>query len=146
MPGLLYRATTRVRTASLQASSIVLVIEDNDEIRENLGEILTDDGYTCWLAATADDAFRRLQTAVRAPDVILLDWRLPGMRAERFVSLVKDQAAWARARIIVQTAVLESEIPKSLPIDGIVQKPFDIGRLLALLREASAPGIDNRGR
>jgi hypothetical protein len=72
------------------------------------------------------------------------------MRAERFVSLVKDQAAWAKARIIVQTAALESEIPKSLPVDGIVQKPFDVQRLLAMVREAvvssSGAATDDRGR
>jgi len=117
----------------------VLIVEDNADIRENLGEILVDEGYVCWLAATADDALRRLQTAPRAPDVILLDWRLPGMRAERFVSLVKDHAAWARARIVVGTAAPASDVPKSLPIDGIVQKPFDTQRLLALIREAVAP-------
>jgi CheY-like chemotaxis protein len=116
------------------------VIEDNDDIRDSLGEILAGDGYTCWLAPSADAALRRLQDESLAPDVILLDWRLPGMNTETFLSLLKDRTTWARARVIVQTAAMEREIPKGLPIDGLVQKPFDVPQLLRLVRDAVSAG------
>jgi hypothetical protein len=38
----------------------------------------------------------------------------------------------------VQTGASEDEIPESVPIDGIVRKPFDVPTLLAALRQALA--------
>ncbi len=115
------------------------MVEDNDDIRENVGELLRDEGYTCWLTASADDAYRLLQDAPRAPDVILLDYRLPGMRAERFLSLLKERAAWAQARVVLQTAALENELPAALPIDAFVSKPFGVEQLLATIRRLIRP-------
>jgi DNA-binding response OmpR family regulator len=124
---------------------IVLVVEDNEAIRENIAEILAAEGYRTWLAATADDALRLLQLELRAPDVIVLDLWLPGMRADRFLSHVKDRATWSRAAILLTTAASEAEIPKTLPVDAVLLKPFTIQQLLALVaaslepREAAEP-------
>jgi CheY-like chemotaxis protein len=124
--------------APWSCSPTALVIDDNDDIRDNLGEILVHEGYVCWLAASADEACERLRAGDAAPSVILLDWRLPGMDPERFVSIVRERADWASAPIVVQTGASDGEIPRSLRIDGIVRKPFDVPALLALLRDVLA--------
>jgi CheY-like chemotaxis protein len=124
--------------APWSCSPTALVIDDNDDIRDNLGEILVHEGYVCWLAASADEACERLRAGDAPPSVILLDWRLPGMAPERFVSIVRERAGWASAPIVVQTGASDGEIPSSLRVDGIVRKPFDVPALLALLRNVLA--------
>ena len=119
-----------------QQKPIVLVIEDHEATRDNIADILRSDGYQLWLTATADDALRLLKLDLRAPDVILLDLWLPGMHVDRFVSLVKDRATWARAPIILTTAADEADIPRTLPIDAILLKPFSIPQLLAVVEAA----------
>jgi CheY-like chemotaxis protein len=71
------------------AEGSVLVIEDDADNRDNLGEILVHEGYACRLAASADEACELLRSDDDPPSVILLDWRLPGMDAARFVSIVR---------------------------------------------------------
>jgi CheY-like chemotaxis protein len=114
---------------------IVLVVDDADAIRENLGELLSMEGYECWGAPTADAAFGLLQRELRAPDVVLLDLWMPGMPAERFVSLLKEREAWARARVVLITATSEGA---SLPVDAILRKPFDVTLLLRTVAAAAA--------
>ena len=116
---------------------IVLVIDDDSAIRDNIAEILESDGYVCWLAATCDSALQRLELEVRGPDVVLLDLWLPGMSAEHFVSLLRERAEWANARIILTTAAMESSIPNELQVDAVLLKPFGISRLLDLLGDAA---------
>ena len=119
-----------------QQNPIVLVVDDDEAIRDNIAEILRPEGYHLWLAATADHALRILELDLRAPDVILLDLWLPGMHVERFVSLVKDRATWACAPIVLTTAADEADIPKTLPIDALLLKPFSIPQLLAVIEAA----------
>ena len=112
---------------------IVLVVDDDSAIGENLKEILEMEGYVCCLARSADAALRRLELELRSPDVILLDFLLPGMSVRRFISRLKDRATWARAPIILITAALQEDIPPDLQIDALLPKPFSLDLLLELV-------------
>jgi CheY-like chemotaxis protein len=120
---------------------IVLVIEDNEASRDNMGELLASAGFECWLEPSAEDALRRLEGEPRPPDAILLDLRIPGMSARRFVCHVKERAAWARAPIILTTAAWQDEIPAELTVDAVLLKPFKPERLVAMIRAAIAHGV-----
>lgn len=116
---------------------LVLVIDDNDDLRENVQEILVECGLEAAGAARADDAVRLLESGARGPEAILLDVIMPGMSARRFVSIVRDCAAWRSARIIAFSAALDAEVPPG--VDGFLPKPFRIEQLLGALR---AVGVD----
>jgi len=115
---------------------IVLVVEDDDASRDNIGEVLSSYGFACWLEASAGGALRRLELELRTPDAILLDLRLPGMSEHRFVSHVKERAAWAGVPIILTTAAWQDEIPAELSVDAVLLKPFKPERLIAMIRAA----------
>jgi CheY-like chemotaxis protein len=116
---------------------IVLVVDDNEAIRENLGECLEMEGYLCWLAPSADEALRRLESESRAPDVVLLDLKMPGLSASSFVRALKQQPRWSRIPVILSTAALESDVPRDLTYDAVLPRPFDVARLLELVRGAT---------
>ncbi len=126
----------------LAEQKVVLVVDDNQAIRENLGECLELEGYLCWLASSADEAVRRLDREARAPDAVLLDLKMPGMSAAHFVRLLKQQPGLSRIPIILTTAALDSDVPKDLAFDALLPRPFDVSRLLELVHHATSGGAE----
>ncbi len=116
---------------------LVLIVDDNEAIRENLGECLEMEGYRCWLAPDAGEALRQLQREPRAPDAVLLDLKMPGLSAADFVRALKRQPRWSRIPVILTTAALDSDVPKDLPFDALLPRPFDVARLLELVSRAT---------
>jgi CheY-like chemotaxis protein len=118
----------------------VLIVDDNADIRENLSEILAEDGYACATAPDADAALKRLRAERQAPSVILLDLRMPGMPAPRFVSLLKANPAWSRIPVVLVTAASPHDIPAALRVDvhDVLAKPFDLATLFETVCSAAA--------
>ena len=58
-------------------SNSVLVIEDEQEVREMLSFSLSRSGFNVWEAASAEEALRRLDGPL--PSLVIIDWMLPGM-------------------------------------------------------------------
>jgi serine/threonine-protein kinase PpkA len=116
---------------------IVLLVEDNDAIRENLVELLDMEGFGCWVACDADEALRRLDSEGRRPDVVLLDLLMPGLPVPDFVAHVRRRAAWAATPIVLMTALCESDVPTDLDVDAVVMKPFRAEALLDMVRAAA---------
>ena len=129
----------------LSRQAIVLVVDDVDAIRENLHELLSDEGYACWEAASANEALARMVGEPQPPDVILLDLWMPGMTARQFIAAVREHASWAGARIVLTTAASEDVIPADLPVDAVLLKPFTVPQLLQLVRDVVVPGAVPRG-
>jgi two-component system phosphate regulon response regulator PhoB len=115
--------------------SRVLVVEDESAIAELISINLRHAGYEVTLAATAEQA----QAAVDAvlPDLVLLDWMLPGLSG---ISLARQWRGGARTKelpIIMLTARAE-EGDKITGLDAgaddYLSKPFATGELLARIR------------
>ena len=72
----------------------VLVVDDEEDIRNSLRGVLEDEGHRVTLAGSAEDAFRLLEE--RPADVVLLDIRLPGMSGldaiPRLLEIAPDSA------------------------------------------------------
>jgi CheY-like chemotaxis protein len=115
------------------------VVDDDLGMRETLGECLQSEGYGCWLEASRESALRRLERSSRAPDAILLDLRMPGMSTERFLAELRSKPLLARTPVILTTAAAAHEVPQELPVDALLLRPFDIQRLLDLLRDVRRP-------
>ena len=113
---------------------VVLVVDEDQAIRENICECLELEGYGWWTAVNADDALRRLQSEPRTPNAILLDLKMPGMPVERFIALITQHEAWASIPVILTTAASDHEIPRDLPLRAILPRPFNLTQLLAILR------------
>src|ERR1051326_460101 len=75
--------TGAARGSSGNTSSVVALIEDDDDIRDALESLLSHAGYRVLPYASAETALREMEGG-RHPDLILLDLMMPGMNGWQF--------------------------------------------------------------
>ena len=113
----------------------VLIVEDEPAIREMLGYTLMKEGYTCDEAADVETARTALQKG--RPDLILLDWMLPGISGLDFARRLKNDTDTQNIPIIMLTAKgEEADKVRGLDtgVDDYVTKPFSTRELTARMR------------
>jgi DNA-binding response OmpR family regulator len=69
---------------------------------------------------------------------------MPGMPVERFVSSLRSTLVWANVPVILATAAWEHEIPSGLSLDAVLLRPFEVQRLLDLVRDVHREGTSGR--
>lgn len=106
----------------------VLVVDDEPMLRENLGQVLSDEGYVVDLAVDGKTALDRVHNA--RPDAILLDLMMPGMNGRQFLQTLRDEPAYAAIPVLIMTAVHGLEISAALGPLEVVEKPFNVDELL----------------
>ena len=108
----------------------VLVVEDDVHVRQDLADVLGEEGYLVDVASHGLEALERARRAL--PDVVLLDLKLPVMDGWAFRRELLALEGGERPRIILVTADLHtSEKASRLGASAYVQKPFDVDELLA---------------
>jgi len=113
----------------------ILVVEDEDAIRAMLLMVLEQAGFTTVVAADAEEAQKILHDNL--PDLILLDWMLPGISGAEWARRLKKEQAYRELPIILLTARGEEEDKvKGLEIgaDDYITKPFSPKELVARIR------------
>ena len=113
---------------------LILLVEDEPQLRRYLRATLTPIGYRLLEAANAREG--ELMAASHHPDVILLDLGLPDLDG---LVLTRKLREWCTAPIIVVSARgLEHEKVQALDegADDYLTKPFGTGELLARIRVA----------
>ncbi len=117
-------------------SKRILVVEDQEDNRRIMRDLLTASGYVSLEATTGDEG---LATAAReVPDLILMDIQLPGMDGYEVTRRIKADPALAHIPIIAVTSyALSGDDQKAFAAgcDGYVTKPFSPKVLLAKIRE-----------
>jgi len=128
----------------LMAKESILVVEDEEDIRELLKYNLEKEGYQVFGAATGEEALRAIRD--RRLDLILLDLMLPGIDGLEVCRRIRGEAQTQHLPIIMLTAKgEEADIVTGLELgaDDYITKPFSprvlLARLRAALRRRSQP-------
>ncbi len=111
----------------------VLVVDDNDEIRKTIEVFLKKRGYTVRAAVSGEDALLKVRT--EKPDIVCLDFRMPGMDGIMALRQIKrlDDAI----NVIMLTSVQDEYIvdeAKKEGACGYLIKPCDLNRLEDLIK------------
>jgi len=114
----------------------VLVVEDDDDQRSTVSNVLRDRGYSVTEATDGVEALKSLRHD-RTVDVVLLDLRLPNMDGWAFRVEQRRDEALCDVPVVVMTAD-ESIQARAIDADGMVKKPFDIDALCGALRHVLA--------
>ncbi len=126
----------------------VLVVDDDHALRELVLWKLTKAGYA---TLSAPDGAAGLAAATagdsegHAPDLILVDWMMPGMTGIQVCQALRDNPVTAPIPIILLTSNrLDAEVERGFEVgvDDYVLKPFNprelLGRVRAVLARAEA--------
>ena len=109
----------------------LLVIDDHDEIRENIAEILTLAGYEVF---TAENGKRGVETALREnPELVICDIMMPELDGYGVLHLLRKNEATVNTPFIFLTAKTErTDFRKGMEMgaDDYITKPFDDIELL----------------
>ncbi len=121
----------------------ILLIEDDDALREALREVLVDEGYRVDCAANGQEALEQLDGGA-APDLIVLDLVMPVMDGWAFRDAQRMSPRLARIPTMVLSASFPPDSPRmrSLQAQAVLSKPVSIDRLLrAMQRLLPAPAL-----
>ena len=110
---------------------IILVVEDDHDLRVLLRALLEGDGYEVLTAPEGRTALAQLETTT--PDLILVDLRMPLMDGWDFVAAVRSIPKLAGIPIGIQTSETDRTPPQGASF--ILRKPVDARVLLSRLRE-----------
>lgn len=110
----------------------ILIVEDDEGIRDALKLILEFGGYEVETAENGKVGIERLSTIAK-PCVILLDLMMPVMDGWAFADIMKKNMSFATIPIVVVTAFADKA--KSVGAARIVKKPVDMDTLLGFVRE-----------
>jgi CheY-like chemotaxis protein len=103
----------------------VLVVEDEQDIREGIAEVLDSEGYEVAQASNGCEGLTRARQF--HPDVILLDLMMPVMNGWQFLDEQQHDAGIAQIPVVIVSA----RPARDLPTAAQIQKPFDIALLLS---------------
>jgi len=120
----------------------ILIVEDEDAILELIALNLHQSGFNPLRAVSAEIADNLVKNTL--PDLIVLDWMLPGMNGINFAKRLRANSDTRKIPIIMLTAKSEEDnkiLGLNSGIDDYLTKPFSpkelIARINALLRRSS---------
>ncbi|PWT87134.1 MAG: hypothetical protein C5B58_00150 [Acidobacteria bacterium] len=130
-PAMVRRSMIRKCDMANQPGLRILVIDDEDLIRQLLRNLLEKSGYSVIEAKTAALALKQSQAD---PDLILMDYMLPDMDGLRLLQAIRSQTRTAQVPVIFLTGkddvTIKAEALERGAVDYIT-KPFDVRELLA---------------
>jgi CheY-like chemotaxis protein len=114
----------------------VLVVEDDEVVRNVITALLEDEGYRVVTAPNGAAALQHLaQPDAPKPAAILLDMWMPVMDGHEFIAAYRQRPGH-HAPIIAMTGALFGTNSQPMPaVDEFLAKPFDVEALLTLLRK-----------
>lgn len=112
------------------ASGLILVVEDDLDVRESLIEVLEGEGYLVAGATDGLDALSYLREKPQ-PALILLDWRMPRCDGAEFLRLRQDEPRALRVPVVLLTADADSERSSDVPAGStFLRKPVQLDDLI----------------
>lgn len=107
----------------------VLVVEDDEDVRDTFHDVLEDEGYDVLVASNGREALDVLGGGAR-PSVVLLDLMMPVMNGWQMLETLRADGELSKIPVVVVSAVGH---PTSLPpgARSFLPKPVSVATLLA---------------
>lgn len=122
----------------MQQEVRVLIVEDEKDIRESLGELLEAEGFVVSQAENGRAALDSLAESTVLPHVILLDLMMPIMDGEQFRREQLADERLAGIPIVIMSAARDiAEVGERMHAFAVLKKPMSIDLLVEKLREAA---------
>ncbi len=131
------------------ADAFVLIVDDDSDLQNVVCAMLRSAGFAATAVSSAEEAFDSLRQA--RPDLMVLDWNLPGMSGVDFCRRLRREPKLSRLPVLFLTAHSStSDIVEAFQAgaDDFVSKPFRApelaARVFGLIRRAHMPPPSSR--
>jgi CheY-like chemotaxis protein len=125
---------------SPESTRRILIVEDDEAIRESLTAALEDFGYVADCAAHGQQALERLRGAERLPQLILLDLAMPVMDGFQLSQELARDSALSAIPIVIMSAdgQLAAKVERT-GARGYLKKPMSLDAVLEVVTRWLAP-------
>src|SRR3954470_23412003 len=128
----------------------ILVVDDDDDIREAIKEVLEHEGYSATGASNGHEALQALARGEVRPSLILLDLMMPEMDGWEFLRRIDDEPGLHRIPVALMSA--HPSVRRAFVKDAggtasrlLLPKPLHLLRLLATVRDVCAAAPPESG-
>ena len=118
------------------ANELILIVEDSEKNRKLVRDLLQFKGYRTLEAVTGEDGVAL--AAEHKPDLILMDYQLPGIDGIEAFRRIRNASATAHIPIVAVTASAmpeEARKMKEAGFDGFQTKPINVKEFLQAVAE-----------
>ena len=124
------------------SSGAILIVDDDNDVRSALSELLQEEGFSVEAAPNGREALARLRTGKVHPAVILLDLMMPGMDGWDFRSEQMRDPKLASVPVVIVSAsgFSRESIRTQFGSAAYVEKPIEKDALLGAIRELVRSG------
>jgi signal transduction histidine kinase/CheY-like chemotaxis protein len=126
----------------MRDSKLVMVVDDDEALRESICELLEEDGFRTVWAESGASALSRLRSTSERPDVILLDLMMPQMNGWQFREAQLGDPGLAAIPVVVMTARRDMQ---RIQADAVVHKPLKLAKLLEVVGRFAAKPTNGNG-
>lgn len=126
------------------ARAAILLVEDDEDIRESVKEALEDHDYVVYGAGDGCDALEQLRSMALRPDLVLLDLMMPRMNGAEFCEEIAKVGAWAGIPVILLSADAQIRAKATaLRAADYLQKPIRLSVLLETIARTLRPNAQS---
>ena len=115
---------------------VVLIVDDDDRLREYVRVNLEMEGYTVREAGSAEEGMRVLDDS--RPDLILLDVMMPKVDGWEMLQRIHDRHGAGSVPVVMFSGKVDERVPGEAAergAQGFIGKPFDPGELIAQTKQ-----------
>lgn len=118
------------------AHKSILVIEDDQAVRQTIKDLLEIQGYQVYAASNGEEGASLLGTLAEVPCVILLDLMMPKMNGWQFLDLQRNHPIFKNVPVVICSAYEESA--KAIRPTAFISKPIQLDALLSTVQKFCA--------
>ncbi len=132
-------------TVDTHKGELVLVVDDDNEVRQVTVEMVRDLGCNVVEAQGGDQALAMIGTMRSVPSLILLDYAMPGMNGLQLFRKLRSRGITAPIALVTGYAELSETDIAANELAGLLRKPFTILELQGLMLQLCAPKAEPAG-
>jgi CheY-like chemotaxis protein len=129
-------------TNSNECCQSILVVEDDEDIRTAMIDVLESEGYHAMAAANGKEALELLYQS-KKPCLVLLDMMMPIMDGREFLEKVKEDTYLAPIPVLVVSAIADKTDTHGAV--GFIKKPVDIDMVLKIVGRYCSDAVKTSG-
>ena len=129
-------ATSDQSFAAGATRPVLMIVDDDDEIREALEDVFAEQGYSVIVARDGRQALARLEQGER-PDAIFLDLWMPVMNGWQLLEALSSNPELNRIPRVVLTAARDQKA-RDLNVAEVLMKPVRLEQVLGLAERLTA--------